>query len=251
MPDEWTAKINTYLDGELREDEIQELDSHLKNCPGCAADVLARLQLRRAAQTAGHRYTPNPELRRRVQAQIAAPARRSSWLAWGAAVAVLCLVCIAALVAVNRAERRSLRAQTFSELADLHVGALASPNPVDVVSSDRHTVKPWFEGKIPFAFNLPELQNTEFTLLGGRLVYLGQAPAAQLIYRAGKHQISVFVVQEERLGRGLPSDSGLQKRVSFSIETWRQEGLRYFVIGDAEASTIGRLGELFKKAAGS
>ena len=64
----------------------------------------------------------------------------------------------------------------MSELVDLHVATLASSNPIDVVSSDRHTVKPWFEGKIPFTFNLPELQNSPFTLVGGRVSYLNQSP---------------------------------------------------------------------------
>jgi|SRR5438445_13863468 len=62
--------------------------------------------------------------------------------------------------------------------------------------TDRHTVKPWFQGKIPFAFDLPELQNSEFSLLGGRMTYLDQTPGAHLIYDARKHHISVFVFQE-------------------------------------------------------
>ena len=76
--------------------------------------------------------------------------------------------------------------QVFSEIADLHVATLASSSPVDVISTDRHTVKPWFQGKIPFAFNLPELQNSEFSLLGGRMTYLDQTPGAHLIYDAAK-----------------------------------------------------------------
>ena len=71
--------------------------------------------------------------------------------------------------------RESARRQrVFSELADLHVSALASATPVDVISTDRHTVKPWFQGRIPFSFNLPELQGSEFTLIGGRVTYLAQ-----------------------------------------------------------------------------
>jgi len=76
------------------------------------------------------------------------------------------------------------RDHVFSEIADLHVSTLASSSPVDVISTDRHTVKPWFQGKIPFAFNLPELQNSEFTLIGGRMTYLDQTPGAHLIYDA-------------------------------------------------------------------
>ena len=90
----------------------------------------------------------------------------------------------------------------YSEIVDLHVGSLASSSPVDVTSTDRHTVKPWFQGLIPFAFNLPELQDTEYCLLGGRMTYLDQMPGAHLIYDVRGHHISVFVLQE----RSLPTE---------------------------------------------
>ncbi len=143
---------------------------------------------------------------------------------------------------------QALRDQVFSEIADLHVATLASSSPVDVITTDRHTVKPWFQGKIPFSFNLPELQNTDFSLLGGRMTYLEQTPGAHLIYDVRKHHISVFVFQE----RSLParfSDSSLKPgKLSFNMETWTQGGLRYFVIGDASAVDIGSVVSLFKAA---
>jgi anti-sigma factor RsiW len=141
---------------------------------------------------------------------------------------------------------RSGRDQVFSEIADLHVATLASSSPVDVISTDRHTVKPWFQGKIPFAFNLPELHNSEFTLLGGRMTYLEQTPGAHLIYDVRKHHISVFVFQEHSLPAKLNENSFLPKQVPFNLETWSQGGLRYFVIGDASAADIDALAKLFK-----
>jgi anti-sigma factor RsiW len=128
------------------------------------------------------------------------------------------------------------------------VSTLASANPVDVLSTDRHTVKPWFQGKIPFTFSLPELQSSEFTLLGGRVTYLGQAPGAELIYRIRKHQISVFIFQDRAVGRALGSSSQSQKELSFNIESWSQDGLRYFLIGDASGDDIRQLADLLKKA---
>src|SRR5208283_6130926 len=116
------------------------------------------------------------------------------------------------------------RNQVFSEIADLHVATLASASPVDVVSTDRHTVKPWFQGKIPFAFNLPELQNSEFTLLGGRMTYLDQTPGAQVIYELRKHRISVFVFQERSLPASLDQNSFSPKSQPFNMETWSQGG---------------------------
>ena len=96
-----------------------------------------------------------------------------------------------------------------SELADLHVATLASANPVDVVSTDRHTVKPWFAGRIPFTFNLPELQDSPFTLVGGKVSYLNQSPGAELIYRVRQHQISVFIFQEKDLRNVSGAESAL------------------------------------------
>jgi anti-sigma factor RsiW len=121
---------------------------------------------------------------------------------------------------------------------------------VDVISTDRHTVKPWFQGKIPFAFNLPELQNSEFSLIGGRMTYLDQTPGAHLIYDARKHHISVFVFQERSLN--LPASLGANflapQKLPFNMETWSGGGLRYFVVGDASAADIENLAKLFKGA---
>ncbi len=92
-----------------------------------------------------------------------------------------------------------------------------------LISTDRHTVKPWFQGKIPFAFDLPEIQNSEFSLLGGRMTYLGQTPGAHLIYDVRKHHISVFVFQEQSLRARLDENSLSPKKLSFNMETWSQE----------------------------
>jgi anti-sigma factor RsiW len=130
----------------------------------------------------------------------------------------------------------------------LHVETLASSSPVDVISTDRHTVKPWFQGKIPFAFDLPELQNSQFSLVGGRMTYLDQTPGAHLIYDVRKHHISVFVFQEQalKLPAMLDESSLSPKKLPFNMETWSQAGLRYFVIGDASAADIDNLAKLFK-----
>src|SRR6476469_11166631 len=137
---------------------------------------------------------------------------------------------------------RSGEQQLLSELADLHVATLASSTPVDVVSTDRHTVKPWFEGRIPFTFNLPELQGTDFSLLGGRVTYLAQVPGAHLIYRLRKHEISVFIFPDS--GAPAAALSGAAEVRSFTFEDWAQNGLRYFVVGDVGGNDIEALSKL-------
>src|SRR5579863_2003630 len=168
------AQLETYLDGELTADEMREVDAHLRACPDCAATVLNRLQTKRAVHLAGKRYGPSPEFRQRIRQSIAAKSRRSPVRLWLGATAAFALLLIAGFVTISVRQQRLERQHTFSELADLHVATLASANPVDVISTDRHTVKPWFQGKIPFTFNLPELQDSEFILVGGRVTYLRQ-----------------------------------------------------------------------------
>jgi anti-sigma factor RsiW len=143
---------------------------------------------------------------------------------------------------------RAARQRVYSELADLHVATLASNTPVDVVSSDRHTVKPWFQGRIPFTFNLPELAGSNFTLIGGRVFYLEQTPGAHLIYQVRKHEISVFILPD-REGEMQRLSSGAVNTLSFQTETWTQHGLRYFIVGDASPDDIRALSKLIRDAA--
>jgi anti-sigma factor RsiW len=241
----WKAKLDTYLDGEVPEEEMRTFDAHVRGCSSCSADALARVQLKRAIQAAGRRYTPSAEFRKRMARKIASKPRRSFVLGWTLATAAAVILVAGALTSAYLGTR-SGRDQVFSEIADLHVATLASSSPVDVVSTDRHTVKPWFQGKIPFAFNLPELQNSEFTLLGGRMTYLDQAPGAHLIYDLRKHHISVFVFQERSLPTKLGDRCLSPKQQPFNLETWSQGGLRYFVIGDASAADLDSLAKLFK-----
>ena len=241
----WKEKLDTYLDNELPEVEMRNFDAHVRSCTSCSADALARVEMKRAVQVAGRRFTPSAEFRRRMQQSIAPKPQRSFRLGWILAAAAAAILVVGALTSTYMGNRSS-RDHVYSEIADLHVATLASSSPVDVISTDRHTVKPWFQGKIPFAFNLPELQNSEFTLLGGRMAYLDQTPGAQLIYDVRKHHISVFVFQERSLQTGLDENSLSPKKVPYNMETWSQGGLRYFVIGDASADDIDSIAKLFK-----
>jgi len=118
-----------------------------------------------------------------------------------------------------------------------------------VISTDRHTVKPWFQGKIPFSFNLPELQGTDFTLLGGRVAYVGQSSGAHLIYQIRKHEISVFILPAAGSAVLFDGDSKVERRQTFNVEDWTQGGLRYAVFGDSSPDDIQKLSALLKSAA--
>jgi anti-sigma factor RsiW len=241
----WKDKIDAYVDNELSDEDQRAFDQHLASCASCTADVLRRVQMKRAIHVAGQQFTPTPEFRRRLQEQITRRQPRRSLQPWAMALAAA-IVLFAVIMTANYVAVASARKRLFSEVADLHVASLASSSPVDVVSTDRHTVKPWFQGKIPFSFDLPELRNTEFTLVGGRMAYLNQTPGAQLIYDVRKHHISVFIFPEAAFGTGSSRLLSVPKDVPFRVETWSQRNLRYFVIGDSNPADLDQLAKLFK-----
>jgi anti-sigma factor RsiW len=243
------AQLDAYLDGELSSAEASAVGAHIRTCHACSADALERVQMKRAVAIAGSRYAPSAALRAKIMKQAAGKTQlRSGWVWWVLAVPVLSVLLISIGVNFYAGRESARRQRVFSELADLHVVALASASPVDVVSSDRHTVKPWFQGRIPFSFNLPELQGSEFSLLGGRVTYLAQTPGAHLIYQMRKHEISVFIFQDRGMetasvGSGIPVHEA-----SFNFENWTEKGLRFFVVGDANSDDIDALSKLLRAA---
>ena len=248
--EQWQAQLDSYLDGELSAEAMRSLDAHLRTCPACTADALSRVQFKRSIKAAaGARFTPSADFRAKIQKSIA-PKPRWNWnVGWKLATVALVLVLFGGAVASYVGRQSLERQQFYTELADLHVGTLGSTNPVDVISTDRHTVKPWFQGKIPFSFNLPELQGTDFTLLGGRVAYVGQSSGAHLIYQIRKHEISVFILPAGGSASLFGNDSKVERRQTFSVEDWTQDGLRYVVFGDSSADDIQKLSALLKTAA--
>jgi anti-sigma factor RsiW len=264
--DRWQAMLDAYADESCSPEEIAALDDHLRSCPACAVEALNRIQAKRAIRAAAARFAPSPEFRLRIGTLVqekSKPARRfgrPTWmpgLAWAAVAAILI---VAFLGSVALWTRHVARQQAEAELLDLHIATLASANPVDVISTDRHTVKPWFQGKLPFTFNLPELQNSSYKLLGGKLVYFDHSPGAQLLFELGKHQLSVFILQDQPSialpgialpGIALPgSVAGSSREKGFSVESWSRAGLRYVVISDASPTDVHALSELLRAAAG-
>ncbi|HWR35869.1 MAG TPA: zf-HC2 domain-containing protein [Clostridia bacterium] len=246
--DLWQDKLDAYVDNDASQEELASLEAHLRTCPSCAADALGRLQMKRMTQAAAAaRYSPSPQFRLRLEQSIGAN-RKPVWaFTWMRLVAVaIPLVLIVASVALWM--RYSAREQTLAELLDVHVATTASANPVDVISTDRHTVKPWFQGKLPFTFNLPELQNSSFKLVGGRVMYLKHSAGAQLLFELRNHQLSVFVFQDQAGMIPLPTGATATREMAFNLETWSEGGLRYVVVGDASPADIHELSELLRVA---
>ena len=238
---EWREKIGLYVDGELEPREEQSIASHLQSCAECSSAVLEQQALKKAVRVAGKRFTAPPELYASVQRQMKPKKSTGLWLKISALAASAALL---AVIAFGWITRPSTSNATVSQLIDQHVIMLASVNPFDVISEDRHTVKPWFQGKLPFTFNPPELaKDSPFTLKGGKLVYAQHAPGAELVYQVRQHKISVFIFQARDV-RGEPS-AGNQ---TFVVNGWQQGGLQYYIVTDASREDADRLRELLENA---
>lgn len=248
----WRDQLDAYVDDSCTPEQLDGLEEHLRICASCAAEALARLQLKRATRAAAAaRFVPSPEFRLRIEETLRKDrkpawrsALRSAWIPALGAAFLLALI----VVSTSLFTRHTAREQAVAELLDLHVATLASANPVDVVSTDRHTVKPWFQGKLPFTFNLPELQDSPFKLLGGKLIYFKHNPGAQLLFEVRKHQISVFIMQSQSGSDSLPATVTTSSEKGFSVEMWDQSGLRYAVISDTNAADVHALADLLRAA---
>src|SRR5579872_414203 len=145
----WIDKLDAHIDGELPVAEARALDEHLRGCSSCAAEAFRKVQQKRSIQAASQKFKPDPAFRARMQKTIAR--RPHLWnrrLLPSLVTAAAVLLIASAFLLTGQRDRRNEQ-QLIGELVDQHVAILASSNPVDVVSTDRHTVKPGFAGKIP------------------------------------------------------------------------------------------------------
>jgi anti-sigma factor RsiW len=240
----WTDKLDAYLDGEVTADEERQFREHLGQCASCAADALERMRLKQSVRAAGLRFQPDAAFRARIQSSIAAKARPARFWNWAPALAVLIVAVFGVTIWTNHFRTHMRERQLVSELVDQHVATLASANPVDVVSTDKHTVKPWFEGKVPFTFDLPELQGTPFVLVGGRTSYINQSPGAELLFRLRQHQLSVFIFQNSEANGECRNAE--RAAYSFHVRSWSSDGLCYVAVGDVNGDELNALARLMK-----
>lgn len=242
---EWREKIGLYVDGELERGAEQAVAGHLQSCIDCSSAVLEQQALKKAVRIAGKRFTAPPELYASLQRQMR-PEKSSGlwlkpWLKWSTIAASTFLLAVITFALLSRPSASSA---AVAQLIDQHITMLASAHPVDVISSDKHTVKPWFQGKLPFTFNPPELpKESPFTLIGGKLVYTQNSPGAELVYQVRQHKISVFIFQARDV-RGGPSASNQ----TFVVNGWQQGGLQYYIVTDAAREDADRLRALLEDA---
>jgi len=254
------AILNLLADGELSAEEFAITKEHLDGCSSCTTNALTQMLLKSATAKAGHRYTLPPHLLEQLSRQTrqaASPKQASQFrivprsvsqfagrfnaLGWVAA-AVLLVISLGAVLILRSAQQTANvsaeYASLVTEVCDQHIATLAANSPPQVLSSDRHTVKPWFQGKLPFSFNLPESLPHDTTLDGANLTYLRNQPVAQLLYSIAKHRVSIFV---RRRTDSINSKQLLAEHSGFHVMGFRTDDLEAVAVSDVDPARLSDL----------
>jgi anti-sigma factor RsiW len=239
--------LNALVDDELPVEQSAAAKEHLDQCPACTSSALNHALLKTATAKAGQRYALPSQLQERLRRlasseEIHAPrthagtsSTRLRVLSSAAAIAAMLLAVAAGWILTQR------RVQT-SELASLRQTALVT-EVSEVISSDRHTVKPWFQGKLPFSFNLPENLPQDTKLDGANLTYLHNRPVAQLLYSIGRHRVSVFVEQKSDPAQQNPPKA---EHSGFHVVSFQTSDLEFTAVSDVDPARLSTLAQLLE-----
>jgi len=243
--DEAEILLHALLDGELDAGHAREVEDHIAGCPRCAAQLRAYREMSKAVSGADLHYAAPPKLRQRIETalpQTRVPNRRAvlRGFAFGSAVSAIAATGLFAIVLRNDDEQRIL-----SEAVSAHLRSLQAGHLTDVLSTDQHTVKPWFNGKLDVAPPVVDLTAQGFTLIGGRLDTIDARAIGAIVYRRRTHVINLFVAQAANAEHRAAKIETVQ---GFNIRRWSERGLNYWAVSDLSADELSDFGEKFEAA---
>jgi anti-sigma factor RsiW len=237
--------LHALIDGELDAGHAREVEAHVAACAKCASLARDFREMRAAIIDAGATYRAPLELRRRIEASLPraeVPTRRAllKGFAMGSAVSAIAASGLFAVILRSDDESR-----VQSEIVSAHLRSLQAGHLTDVVSTDQHTVKPWFNGRIDVAPPVIDLTAQGFTLIGGRLDYVDARPVGAVVYRRRQHVINLFVAQTSIMERRAARTDNLQ---GFNVRRWSERGLNFWAVSDLAKDELADFGERFESA---
>lgn len=251
MPCEQTEnQLHGYLDGELDAVSAANFEKHLKTCPDCKQTLAAEEALHQTIQKADLYERAPQSLRKSLlgnSQQLPAvhpfPAPRAFAWQWLAAAAVFLLAVLVGWQQLQKPRGVSEAQLVAASLVDAHLRSLQPGHLTDVESTDQHTVKPWFDGRIDFAPPVRDFASDGFPLLGGRLDVVQGRTVAALVYGRRKHIVNVFVQKLQ------PADgwNGSGTTQGYNWLVWQNGGFSFFAVSDTSAQDIEQLRELFAR----
>jgi len=254
--------IDAYLDNELDLRGALEIEEHVARCPGCGEEERALRDLQASARANLIRYTPSPQFEARLRDALhaeghpvpvgsvepspaparAARHRRRGWK-W-AALAPFAAAAALLVVAGPRFWPPPSEGSVADAVIAAHVRSLLANHLTDVASSDQHTVKPWFQGKLDYSVSVTDWAAEGYPLAGGRLDYVEDTPAAALVYRRAQHVVNLFVWPSKRAG-----DEPLRRlsRRGYNAYCWAKDGMHYWAVSDLNEVELQNFVELVRR----
>ena len=241
--DEARLLLHALIDGELDAGHTSEVAAHVATCAACAAELAAQREMKRVLADTNLRYTAPSALRARIEAslpQSRQPSRRAvlRGFAMGSAVSALAATGLFAVVLRQDDQQRIL-----SEVVSAHLRSLQAGHLTDVISTDQHTVKPWFNGKLDVAPPVIDLTAQGFTLGGGRLDYIDARAIGAVVYRRRQHIINLFVAQTANTEHRAPQTQTMQ---GFNCRRWSNRGLNFWAVSDLGADELAEFVDKFE-----
>jgi anti-sigma factor RsiW len=233
--------IHGYVDGELDLVRNLEMERHFRECQDCASAHERLCGMRSAVSIPYFQAPPGLETRIRARvreaAGVAKPAATGRWFQWQWAGMAASLV-IVALGTWRVASTNRHGDALAQEVLASHVRAMMAAHLTDVPSTDRHTVKPWFNGKLDFSPAVGDFADRGFALVGGRLDYLDGRPVAALVYQRRQHVINLFIWPAPE-----QSDSGVARteRQGYHLMHWTKGHMMYWAVSDLNAAELREL----------
>jgi len=238
--------LHAYVDGELDLANARETERHLRSCADCRGTEKAIRELRSALTSEATAYRAPAHLRRNVRAALRREAKSSRqilspWLTFATGAAFTAILLGFVFFQTTRAARTNA---IVDQVVANHVRSLLAAQLVDVVSSDQHAVKPWFDGKIDFAPEVRDLATDGFPLVGGRLDYLDGKTVATLVYQRNKHPINLFITPAPTSRNTSPT---VVTRRGYNVISWTNSGMKYWAVSDLNQAELRQFTGLFER----